>query len=148
MKPLCVVVLLLLTDCTYVSEGVVANKDRYAKTIASDIFGDTAQTITYLDQNWNQYDSLWFYFTTQGSDFIPYDVFLSLEQAGSKALFRTDENMSQYRFLIQKPSHDNPEGLPVGLQVVARPLRETDIFRLAAALEAARPWSAARPTIH
>jgi len=39
-------------------------------------------------------------------------------------------------------------GLPVGLQIVSRPLRETDIFRLAAAFEAARPWSAARPTIH
>jgi Asp-tRNA(Asn)/Glu-tRNA(Gln) amidotransferase A subunit family amidase len=39
-------------------------------------------------------------------------------------------------------------GLPVGLQIVARPLRETDIFRLAAAFEAARPWSARRPTIH
>lgn len=40
------------------------------------------------------------------------------------------------------------DGLPVGLQIVARPLRETDIFRLAAALEVARPWLAARPTVH
>ncbi len=39
-------------------------------------------------------------------------------------------------------------GLPVGLQIVSRPLRETDIFCLAAALEAARPWSALRPAVH
>jgi len=111
--PLCAA-LLLLTDCTYVSEGVVANKDRYAETSAQDIFGDTTDKIVYLDQNWDRYDSLWFYFTTQGSDFMPYEVFLSLEQADSKALFRNSENMNKYRFLTQKPGYNNSEGLPIG----------------------------------
>jgi hypothetical protein len=114
ITPLCAAALLLLTDCTYVSEGVVANKDRYAETSAQDVFGDTTDKIVYLDQNWDRYDSLWFYFTTQGSDFMPYEVFLALEQADSEALFRNSENMNKYRFLTQKPSHDNPEGLPVG----------------------------------
>ena len=114
ITPLCAAALLLLTDCTYVSEGVVANKDRYAETSAQDVFGDTTDKVVYLDQNWDRYDSLWFYFTTQGSDFMPYEVFLSLEQADSEALFRNSENMNKYRFLTQKPSHDNPEGLPVG----------------------------------
>ena len=36
-------------------------------------------------------------------------------------------------------------GLPVGLQLVSKSLRETDIFRLAAAFEAARPWADRRP---
>jgi Asp-tRNA(Asn)/Glu-tRNA(Gln) amidotransferase A subunit family amidase len=36
-------------------------------------------------------------------------------------------------------------GLPVGLHVVGRPLGETDIFRAAAAFEAARPWADKRP---
>jgi len=112
--PLCAAALLLLTDCTYVSEGVVANKDRYAETSAQDIFGDTTDEIVYLDQNWDRYDSLWFYFTTQGSDFMPYEVFLSLEQADSKALFRNSENMNKYRFLTQKPGYNNSEGLPIG----------------------------------
>lgn len=40
------------------------------------------------------------------------------------------------------------DGLPVGLQIVSRPLRETDVFCLAASLEAARPWSALRPAVH
>lgn len=114
ITPLCAAALLLLTDCTYVSEGVVADKDRYAETTIQDVFGDTTDKVVYLDQNWDRYDSLWFYFTTQGSDFIPYDVFLALEQADSTKLFRNAENMNKYRFLTQKPSYDNPDGLPIG----------------------------------
>ena len=33
------------------------------------------------------------------------------------------------------------DGLPVGLQVVAKANRETDLLRLSAAFEAARPWA-------
>ena len=36
-------------------------------------------------------------------------------------------------------------GLPVGLQMVAKINHETDIFRAAAAFEAARPWADAKP---
>lgn len=114
ITPLCAAALLLLTDCTYLSEGVVADKDRYAETSTQDMFGDTADKVVYLDQNWDRYDSLWFYFTTQGSDFIPYEVFLALEQADSTKPFRNAENMNKYRFLTQKPSYDNPDGLPIG----------------------------------
>ena len=37
------------------------------------------------------------------------------------------------------------EGLPVGLQLVAKAGRETDIFRVAAAYEASSPWVNLRP---
>jgi aspartyl-tRNA(Asn)/glutamyl-tRNA(Gln) amidotransferase subunit A len=37
------------------------------------------------------------------------------------------------------------DGLPVGLQIVARMHREVDIFRAAAALEAIRPWRQNKP---
>ena len=37
------------------------------------------------------------------------------------------------------------DGLPVGLQLISKAIRETDIFRLAAAFEAARPWSDKKP---
>jgi hypothetical protein len=114
ITPLCAAALLLLTDCTYVSEGVVADKDRYAETSTQDVFGDTTDKVIYLDQNWDRYDSLWFYFTTQGSDFIPYEVFLALEQADSTKPFRNAENMNKYRFLPQKSSYDNPDALPIG----------------------------------
>jgi aspartyl-tRNA(Asn)/glutamyl-tRNA(Gln) amidotransferase subunit A len=38
------------------------------------------------------------------------------------------------------------DGLPIGLQLVAKLNRETDIFRAAAAYEAARPWIQSYPT--
>ena len=38
-------------------------------------------------------------------------------------------------------------GLPLGLHIVARALHENDIFRAAAAFEAARPWTGRRPPL-
>ena len=40
------------------------------------------------------------------------------------------------------------ERLPVGLQIVARWHRETDIFRAAACFEALQPWAQHRPPLH
>ncbi|BCG64109.1 MAG: hypothetical protein methR_P1875 [Methyloprofundus sp.] len=90
------------------------NERRNAETSIDDFFGDSAKQIVYLDQNWDRYDSLWFYNTTQGSDLIPYSIFINLEQAGSTELFRSSGNMRKLRFLTQEPSFDNPDGLPVG----------------------------------
>jgi Asp-tRNA(Asn)/Glu-tRNA(Gln) amidotransferase A subunit family amidase len=39
------------------------------------------------------------------------------------------------------------DGLPIGLQMVARALRETDIFCAAAAFESSRPWSQKKPPL-
>jgi aspartyl-tRNA(Asn)/glutamyl-tRNA(Gln) amidotransferase subunit A len=38
-------------------------------------------------------------------------------------------------------------GLPVGLQIVARPYREEDLFAAAAAFEAVRPWAQHHPSV-
>ena len=43
------------------------------------------------------------------------------------------------------PAGFTGDGLPVGLQLVAKTVREADIFRAAAAFEAARPWSERTP---
>ncbi len=91
------------------------DKDRGATTVSSDIFGDSFTQVTYLDQNWDESDSLWFYTTTQGSNLIPYDFFLVLEQSNSETLFRDNENINRYRYLAQKPTFSNPDGLPVGM---------------------------------
>ena len=45
------------------------------------------------------------------------------------------------------PAGFTAAGLPVGLQAVARPYREADLFTVAAALDAARPWATARPSL-
>jgi amidase len=48
---------------------------------------------------------------------------------------------------ISLPLHWNDEGLPIGVQLVARYGREDVLVRLAAQLEAAQPWSARRPAV-
>lgn len=88
--------------------------DRGAIGITQSAFGETYTTPIYLDQGWDKADSLWYYNATQGSNLLPYDLFVELEQHNSKELFRSDANMDYYRYLPQKPTFFNPEGLPVG----------------------------------
>ena len=45
------------------------------------------------------------------------------------------------------PTGFNDDGLPIGLQVVAGPLKEVGIFAAAAAIETACPWADKRPPI-
>jgi amidase len=48
---------------------------------------------------------------------------------------------------ISLPLEQDSDGLPVGMQFVARFGDEATLFRLAAALETARPWSQRHPPI-
>lgn len=93
-----------------------ADSGRGAIALSDDYFGDVANTIYYPDQNWSAADSLWYYNTTQGSNLMPYDIFMYLEIAeyGSKELFRGHNNIKKYRYLPQYPTAENPDGLPVG----------------------------------
>ena len=81
----------------------------------SDICGDQVSKIVYLEQGWKESDSLWFYNISQGSDLVPYDFFLWLEQAKSTDLFRSPDNMNHVRYLPQKKTRSNPDALPVGM---------------------------------
>lgn len=49
---------------------------------------------------------------------------------------------------ISLPLHETPDRLPVGVQLVAATGREDLLLRVAAQLEAARPWSGRRPPVH
>jgi len=88
--------------------------DRGAIPITNGTFGENYSTPVYLEQGWDNAGSLWFYNTTQGSALMPYDFFKVLEQADSTELFRSDSNIDKYRYLPQKPTFFNPDGLPVG----------------------------------
>jgi amidase len=44
------------------------------------------------------------------------------------------------------PAGFGPEGIPLGVQVVARPGDEATLLSLAAQIEAERPWALQRPT--
>jgi len=67
-----------------------------------------------VPQNWDCGERQEFWFTDQGSQIIPYVWFLHLEQAGSSARFGDPANMDRYRYLPQKPTELNPDGLPIG----------------------------------
>ncbi|MDO8344787.1 MAG: di-heme-cytochrome C peroxidase, partial [Cellvibrio sp.] len=108
------ITLVTVSGCTYVSQGVLVDSDRHAKVTQQDSFGDSAERVVYPEQNWSGADSLWFYNITQGSNLIPYELFLHLETADSELLFRSDEHMNRLRYLPQKESFANPDGLPVG----------------------------------
>ena len=77
-------------------------------------FNESYSTPVYLEQGWSASDSLWYYNTTQGSALLPYDFFLSLEQKTSEVAFRDNQYMDAFRYLPQKPTFFNPDGLPVG----------------------------------
>ena len=88
--------------------------DRGAVAIENGTNGESYSKPIYLQQGWSESDSLWFYNTTQGSDLLPYDFFLALEQVDSTELLRANQNMDKYRYLPQKPTFFNPDGLAVG----------------------------------
>lgn len=88
--------------------------DRGAVAIDKGTFGENYSTPIYLDQGWTESDSLWYYNTTQGSALLPYDFFLVLEEAKSNELLRANSNVDKFRYLPQKPTFFNPDGLPVG----------------------------------
>jgi len=49
---------------------------------------------------------------------------------------------------ISLPLHWTPDGLPVGVQLVADYAREDLLIRVAAQLEQAQPWASRRPPVH
>jgi len=69
----------------------------------------------FIEQNWDDADRDYFYFTDQGSRLVPYDLFLNLEQADNTDLLRSDHKMMSFGFVPTAKSDRNPDGLPIGL---------------------------------
>ena len=87
----------------------------FSKETDKNFGGQAISHLKYLDQGWDASKSLWFYTITQGSDLLPYDFFMVLEQKESDALFRAPEHIDGFRYLAQKATFSNPDALPVGV---------------------------------
>jgi mono/diheme cytochrome c family protein len=68
--------------------------------------------VVSLDQGWDDQTRQNFWFTTQGSEVVPYDYFLALEQAANTQRFV--DSLANYRYLPAAASALNPDGLPIG----------------------------------
>jgi mono/diheme cytochrome c family protein len=67
-----------------------------------------------LEQAWDKETKQNFWFTSQGSQIIPYSWFTWLEVAESTDLFRSSEHMSYLGYLPMASSKLNPSSLPIG----------------------------------
>jgi cytochrome c5 len=86
-----------------------------AALVGGDPFGDNYSRVAMLPQGWSDAESVWFYTTSQGSDLIPYDLFLALADPGNGRPLRDPANVLRWRYLPQVASASNPDALPVGL---------------------------------
>ena len=103
--------------CAYVTQGLYPDRNRGALLTEKDTaqpFTEGITEIVYPSQGWNEAESLWFYNTTQGSNLMPYNIFLHLEQADNREAFRDNKNIRKFRYLTQKSTFGNPDGLPLG----------------------------------
>lgn len=72
-------------------------------------------SVIYLNQAWSQDDREWYYHFSQGSAVLSYDVFLNLEAADNRELFRSDTNAVRYGLIPEPANSYNPDGLPIGV---------------------------------
>jgi hypothetical protein len=70
--------------------------------------------VVFLEQGWDNKKRAIFYQTTQGSRMLPYDWFLTLEQANRREKLSAPANIRKMGFLVDGRSKSNPDGLPVG----------------------------------
>lgn len=71
-------------------------------------------TVATLQQNWSDAESNQFYNAAQGSQLIPYDWFLNLEQADAEVPFRDAKNLRAMGYIPRLADPQNPDGLPIG----------------------------------
>ncbi|MEM7361246.1 MAG: di-heme-cytochrome C peroxidase [Pseudomonadota bacterium] len=103
-----------------ISQSLEFRDDDPSRGVASilhdEIDGDVLkENIEYLPQNWDARDSLWFYAASQGSNLLPYDFFLHLEQENNQDAFRDNAYLNSFRYLPREATLSNPDGLPVGM---------------------------------
>jgi cytochrome c5 len=78
-------------------------------------FTPPPEPVIALEQGWTPELIRAWYRKSMGSQLVPYDWFLALEQAGNDKSFRLDEVIDRFRFLpAEGEDPSNPDNLPVG----------------------------------
>ena len=80
-------------------------------------------------------------------DATPTDPLHGFARGGAFVAFTLPFNVTGQP-AISLPLHWSSDGLPIGVQLVAAYGREDVLIRVAAQLEAARPWRDRRPPVH
>lgn len=72
--------------------------------------------ISYLDQAWSAQDRADYYWTSQGSALVSYDIYLALEAEGTTDLFSSPAHSDRMGLLTERMDlARNPDNLPVGV---------------------------------
>jgi hypothetical protein len=85
--------------------------------VAATVSKDRIQPVGRLFIGWGYDTAEWWYHVSQGTVFMPYQWFISLEQASGDALFAASDHLVRLGFLADAPSAANPRGLPVGFSI-------------------------------
>src|SRR5258708_11787702 len=73
-----------------------------------------AESPTFLDQGWSKEIRELFYYTPQGSRFIPYTWFMAIETANGQRMFSDAAHLESYGFISADGTHPlNPCALPI-----------------------------------
>ncbi|HUB52451.1 MAG TPA: di-heme-cytochrome C peroxidase [Terracidiphilus sp.] len=70
--------------------------------------------VVKLEQNWTDNDRQWYYHTSQGSQVMPYDWFMALEQPNNRQIFTDNEYITRMRFIPDPNPVQNKDLLPIG----------------------------------
>lgn len=102
-------IILLVAIALFVSTDQSLSQDCDSGTFDGAFNGEL---VVPQNLNCNEREEYWF--TDQGSQIIPYLWFLNLEQVNSTTKFSAPSNMDKLRYLPQRPTRLNPDGIPIG----------------------------------
>lgn len=73
-----------------------------------------ASTVAFVPQGWTRREREAFWFTSQGSQILSYDIFVNLERADTEELFRSPTHMAGLGYIPWPTTARNPAALPIG----------------------------------
>ena len=88
--------------------------------------GGIGGDVLSIKQGFTEQEQQDFWFTAQGTEFIPYAWLLALEQADTTDLFRSTDNINRIGYIPLDSTRWNPDGLPLGWTKGTNPITKRD----------------------